>query len=107
MEPVNVLNRSLIGYAIGEAQASLLVCIRAKGGVILRRKSLARLLRQVDRQAERYNHGRKKQRARAAAKNVSANFVVRFHSYTSVLRREPWSRLTLRKEGQVELSGDA
>jgi hypothetical protein len=45
MAPVNILNRSLIRYAIGEAQASFLVCIRAEGGVILRRMSLARLLR--------------------------------------------------------------
>src|SRR4029077_4017449 len=40
----------------------------------------------MDRRAESDNHGRKEQRARAAAKNVSAKFVVRFHSYTSVLR---------------------
>src|SRR4030095_8577901 len=59
----------------------------------------------MDRRAEGDKHTRKKQCARAAAKNVSAKFVVRFHSYTSVLRREPWSRLTLREEGQVELRG--
>ena len=57
----------------------------------------------MDRRAEGDNHARKEQRARAAAKNVSTKFVVRFHSYTSLLRREPWSRLTLREEGQVDL----
>ena len=59
----------------------------------------------MDRRAESDNHARKEQRARAAAKNVSAKFAFCFHSYISVLRREPWSRLTLREEGQVELLG--
>ena len=31
----------------------------------------------------------KQKQVKGASKNVSANFVVRFHSYTSVLRREP------------------
>src|SRR5437773_9797854 len=43
----------------------------------------------MDRRAEGDKHARKKQCARAAAKNVSTKFVFRFHSYTSVLRREP------------------
>jgi hypothetical protein len=33
----------------------------------------------MDRRAERDKHAGKEQRARAAAKNVSAKFVVRFH----------------------------
>jgi hypothetical protein len=45
MAPVNVFNRSLIRDAIGEAQASVLVSVRAEGGVILRRDSLGWLLR--------------------------------------------------------------
>ena len=35
--------------------------------------------------------------------NPGVNFVVRFHSYISLLRREPWSPVALRKEGRVEL----
>src|SRR4030095_14473134 len=44
----------------------------------------------MDGRAEGQYHVRQEQRAHAATKNVSAKFVVRFHSYTSVLRREPW-----------------
>jgi hypothetical protein len=61
----------------------------------------------MDRRAERDNHARKEQRARAAAKNVSAKFAFCFHSYISVLRREPWVAIDPAEEGQVELSGDA
>src|SRR5207302_11364964 len=57
----------------------------------------------ANRRADGDNHTREEQRHRGAAENVSADFVFRFHSYTSVLRREPWSRLALRGEGQVEL----
>ena len=60
----------------------------------------------LDRRAESDNHARKEQCARAAAKNVGANFIVGFHRYISVLRRDPASRLTLREEGQVELFGE-
>ena len=89
MAPVNVFNGSLVGDAFREAQASALVCIRAERGVTLRREGLGRVLRQIDRRAEGDNDARKQQRNRAAAKNVSVNFVVRFHSYISLLRREP------------------
>jgi hypothetical protein len=106
MTPVNVFDRCLICNAFCEAQALVPVCIRAEGGVTLQRKNLGTLLRQMNRRAEGDNDAGKKQCARAAAKNVSAKFVVRFHSYTSVLRREPASRLTLREEGQVELLGE-
>jgi hypothetical protein len=43
----------------------------------------------LDRRAEGDNHAREEQRSRAAAKNVSANFAVRFHSCISLVRREP------------------
>src|SRR6516164_9653251 len=89
MAPVNVLDRPLVGDALHKAQTSTLMCIGAEGGVILLTGSLNRLLRQIDRRAEGDNDARKEQRRRAVPKNVSANLIVRFHSYTSVLRREP------------------
>ena len=87
--PVNVFDRTSDTRRDRRSSSSALVCIRAEGGVILRSESLGRLLRQIDRRAEGDNHARKEQRGRAAAKNVSANFAFRFHSYISVLRREP------------------
>jgi hypothetical protein len=73
--PVNVLDRSLVSDALGEAQAS----DRTESRVILRRDSLEWLLRDIDRPAEGDNYAPKKQRGRADTKNVSVNFVVRFH----------------------------
>ena len=76
MTPVNVLDRSLVGDALGEAQGSA----RAERSVILRRESLGGLLRQIDRRAEGDDHARNEQRGRTTAKNVSAKFAFRFHS---------------------------
>ena len=53
--PVNVLDRRLIGDALGEAQASA----RAERRIMLRRDIFGWLLRQIDRRAEGDDHARK------------------------------------------------
>ena len=55
MTPVNLFDSPLIRDTLGEAQASVLMCIRAEGGMILRSRNLQMIIRQIDRRTERDN----------------------------------------------------
>src|SRR4029453_5059033 len=56
----------------------------------------------MDCRAEGHYHARQEQSAHAAAKHVTANFVGRFHSSTSLLRANPErSRFPVREESEV------
>jgi len=84
MMPVHFFNCSLVPNAIREAQASVLVCIRAKGGVLLRRRKLRTLLRYIDRRAESDKCARKKQREAGVTQWILAVSVSQFGARGSI-----------------------